>query len=436
MPSTGSSQVQKYDAVGNPVGGWSTPSYPVDIAVGSGDQVYVAFSLNYGGFGSGANQVRAYDTAGTQTGTIGSGGTGDGQFGDLSTVAVSSGFVYAGSSSTPFGGGRRIQQFDRTSGAFVARWDDTVGNTGSNQFHEPLAITQAQDGSFYVVDDDGNTQNNTYRVTHLDRDGVFINRWTYSVSTGFGTDVAVTPAGEVLITTGNTIERYDANGTHLGTFSSSGLPDNVAVDQAGNVYAVSAQFRRVTKYSSAGTQLGQWNPGLAGLRPMGIDVDPSGNMWVADKGHHQVVKLDPSGTVVARVGGLGIGNGQFWFPYDVDADASGDVYVADSVNNRIQKLAPDGSFVTQWGSGGAASGQFDSPSSVVADDTGDLLVADAFNDRIQRFRDTAGFARPKGATPIYATLVPPTATAGARTACTRRRCPSIPALRRSPTRRG
>ena len=45
-------------------------------------------------------------------------------------------------------------------------------------------------------------------------------------------------------------------------------------------------------------------------------------------------------------------------PHSIDVDSSGNVYVADSGNSRIQKFTSDGKFITKWGSEGSQTGQF------------------------------------------------------------------------------
>src|SRR4051812_25203687 len=60
--------------------------------------------------------------------------------------------------------------------------------------------------------------------------------------------------------------------------------------------------------------------------PMDVAVDSSGNTWVADFGHNQVVEYDSSGAFVRRVGrsdkAAGTANGEFDGPMGLGIDAS------------------------------------------------------------------------------------------------------------------
>ena len=77
---------------------------------------------------------------------------------------------------------------------------------------------------------------------------------------------------------------------------------------------------------------------LAGLKsPIGIAVDKSGNIYVADDGNNQIVEFDSNGNTIAW-GNAGTGPDFFMEPRDVTVDSVGNVFVVDSDNNRIQKF--------------------------------------------------------------------------------------------------
>jgi hypothetical protein len=63
-------------------------------------------------------------------------------------------------------------------------------------------------------------------------------------------------------------------------------------------------------------------------KPVGITVDPSGNVYVVDLENHRVQEFSSSGTFITKWGTYGEGTGQFLYPYGVAADGSGNVSVS------------------------------------------------------------------------------------------------------------
>ena len=83
----------------------------------------------------------------------------------------------------------------------------------------------------------------------------------------------------------------------------------------------------------------------------------------------------------------GTGDGHFKQPLGVAVDVSGNVYVADSGApvRRIQKFDSSGNFITKWGSDGAGDGQFRSAVGMAVDSSGNVYVSDTSLRRIQKF---------------------------------------------------
>jgi hypothetical protein len=157
------------------------------------------------------------------------------------------------------------------------------------------------------------------------------------------------------------------------------------------------------------------------FRPHGVAVDSGGRVFVADQFNNTIRLMKPEGlnwvvTTIAgeSISGLadGLGtNATFDAPVGVAVDPSDNVYVADLFNNAIRKLTPLG---TNWATStnwsvstiaGGASGfidgtgdhaSFDLPFAVAADAYGDVYVADSQNNAIRLG--------------ISATSLPPTGT--------------------------
>jgi len=103
-----------------------------------------------------------------------------------------------------------------------------------------------------------------------------------------------------------------------------------------------------------------------------------------DTGNNRIQTFGTDGTYLTQWGGFGTGNSQFKTPVGLAVDPTGNLYVADTGNHRIQEFTTDGTYLTQWGTNGTGDGQFSSPSGVAVDPTGSVYIADGAS-RIQKF---------------------------------------------------
>lgn len=183
----------------------------------------------------------------------------------------------------------------------------------------------------------------------------------------------------------------------VSTFASSSdfeQPVGVAVDSSGNVYVADTQDNQILKITSAGTVSVWAGSGTAGSadgqgtaadfnRPYGVAVDAAGYVYVADTENNEVRKISPTADVTTLAGG-------FNTPQGVAVDSQDNVYVADSGHNQIQEVTSSGVVTLFAGSGanGSADGAADSatfsfPQGVAVDSSGNVYVADSDNQEIR-----------------------------------------------------
>ena len=228
--------------------------------------------------------------------------------------------------------------------------------------------------------------------------------------------VALDGAGHLYIadTCNHRIRRVDASGiittvAGIGERGYSGdsgravearltYPDDVAVDEAGNLYIADTRNDTIRRVDTAGTiTTAAYVIGLEG-----IAVDKTGNLYIADSGNHRIRRMDTSGiiTTVAGIGERGYSGdeglaveAQLNRPYDVAVDGVGNLYIVDSGNYRIRRVDTVGIITTVAGIGErgysgdeglAVKAQLNQPYDVAVDGVGNLYIADSGNYRIRQ----------------------------------------------------
>ncbi|MFD2584443.1 DUF6443 domain-containing protein, partial [Pedobacter vanadiisoli] len=225
----------------------------------------------------------------------------------------------------------------------------------------------------------------------------------------------ITPAGVVTTFAGSGSPGF-ANGT--GASASFYSPIGLAFDASGNLYVADYSNHRIRVISPAGVVSTFAGTGSAGSsngsalsatfrNPMGIAVDASGNIYVADRLNHMIRKIS-GGTVstVAGNGSMGSANGYgtsatFQYPNNLAVDASGNIYVADQQNHTIRKIDASGyvsafAGTTSAGSvNGTGSGvRLNSPYGLSIDSQGTLYVAETGNQDLRKIATAAFVVAP------------------------------------------
>lgn len=140
-------------------------------------------------------------------------------------------------------------------------------------------------------------------------------------------------------------------------------------------------------------------------RPRGIAANDLGEVYVADTGHHRVVKFFNPGHELKfdkSVGQLGTGPAYFTEPHDVAVDSKGTVFVVDTGNHRVQIFSSELEYLGSWGKKGQAPGQLHQPTAIALVDKNELwnyfheelvVIIDLNHSRIQIFTLQGKFIR-------------------------------------------
>jgi len=185
---------------------------------------------------------------------------------------------------------------------------------------------------------------------------------------------------------GEYLSEFGAYGTQDGQFV---WPTGIDVDSSGNIYLADEHRHDIQvwdkdhhfarKWGSLGDGDMQMN------RPAGLAIDSQDNVLVADALNNRILKFSPDGALLDKWGETGAAEGEFDMPWGVGVDAQDNVYVADWRNDRVQKFSPDGSYLARFGSSGSGTGQLSRPADVAVDVDGNVYVADWGNERVTVF---------------------------------------------------
>jgi len=335
-------------------------------------------------------------------------------------------------------------------GYYSGGYSGDGGPATSARLNLPGEIAFDTNGNLFIAD----SQNG--RVRRVDASTGIITTvagnggFTFSGDGGLATAASLNhPAGVALDTNGNLfiadayncrVRRVDASSGIIttvagnGEFSFSGdggpaiaaslwLPIGVRVDTDGNLFIADLYNHRVRRVdASTGiitTFAGSGQSGVSGdgglatsvdISPVGVAIESSGNLLIADADSKRVRRVNLSTNIVATVAG----NGEFCFygdggpalaaslcaPQGLTADPSGNLLAYDSNNGRIRRInAETGQITTVAGGGNPADGLGDnapatqatfSGSGLAADARGNMFITDWSNFRVRRVDAATG----------------------------------------------
>ncbi len=262
-----------------------------------------------------------------------------------------------------------------------------TGDRMAAKLAHPLDIAFDKEGNMYIAEDGNNSikkMSNDGVVTHFagseNKEGGNVDGSAKNARFQEPTGIAVHPiTGDVYVTdaANNSIRKITAKGD-VSTFAGStnkekgttlgspaqtrfSAPAGLVFDASGNLYVADRENHRILKYTAstnkfelyAGSTFGfadSDNPKTAKFwRPLGIDLDAAGNLYVADRRNYSIRKIEPNGKVSTIAGnqvntGFVEGKGtasSLVDPIDVAVGADGYIYVSDFRDYRIIRIDKD-----------------------------------------------------------------------------------------------
>ena len=197
-------------------------------------------------------------------------------------------------------------------------------------------------------------------------------------------------------------------------------PARIVVDAAGNKYISDCAGSKVRKIDASGIITTFAGTGVAGYNsdgiaataaqlsaPVGLALDASGNLYIADQNNHRIRMVNTSG-IISTIAGTGVsgytGDGgaataaKIKQPGGVAVDGAGNIYIAD-FNHVIRKINTSGNISTVAGTGiagysgdggAATAAQLNQPWAITTDASNNLYIADWMNNRIRKVNSTSG----------------------------------------------
>ncbi len=197
-------------------------------------------------------------------------------------------------------------------------------------------------------------------------------------------------------------------------------PTATAVDGAGNIYVADAANNAVRKIAGGvittiagnGTAgfLGDGSPAVNAQlsNPLGVALDASGNIYIADAGNNRVRMISAQTATISTIAGNGIAgstgdgstakNAELSNPSAVAVDTFGNIFIADTGNNRIREVSGgnittvvgDGNAAYKGDGGAATAAELNGPSALALDAAGNLFIADTQNGAVREVAKNTG----------------------------------------------
>ncbi len=202
---------------------------------------------------------------------------------------------------------------------------------GPGMFNDARSIAVDGAGRIYVGEYTGG------RIQVFDSEGKFVTQWSIGDRKTLLRGLAADRKGTVYVVEGGRIDRYRGEtGEKLGeiSYERNGF-DDVAVGADGSLVAAWQSNRDdIVTFDSNGKHVRTIQEAISGASgdaelAMRVAVDGAGNIYALGRFNNGVFKFGRDGKFINRFGSDGDQSGQFRAPYSIAVDGFGRVYVGD-----------------------------------------------------------------------------------------------------------
>jgi DNA-binding beta-propeller fold protein YncE len=241
---------------------------------------------------------------------------------------------------------------------------------GPGMFTDARSIAIDPDGTMYVGEYSGG------RIQVFDPSGKFVTQWTANPKMPLR-GLAADRKGNVFVVQSGKIDKYEgATGKPLGEIKFGdgwGFDDIAIAADGGFVAAWSRNTDDIVRMDSSGSVVRHIKAAISSVTDRSelnirVAIDGAGNIYALGTFNNAVFKFSPEGKYMNKFGGEGEKPGQFRAPSAIAVDGTGKVYVSDI--KGIQVFDSDGRFLRTFRVDGSNA------SGMIFNDKNELLLVD------------------------------------------------------------
>jgi DNA-binding beta-propeller fold protein YncE len=163
-------------------------------------------------------------------------------------------------------------------------------------------------------------------------------------------------------------------------------PIGIALDDTGGILVADADLQGVFHLDHDGNPIEKFGENIL-KRPTGIARDSkTGITYISDTYSHDIKVFDIQNKLLRTIGRRGEDAGEFNFPtYLAYADSK--LYVTDTLNSRIQVFDTSGKLLSKFGNRGLFVGNLVRPKGIAVDRLGNIYVIESLYDRLLIFNN-------------------------------------------------